>query len=93
LPAREPDRGQRILELEMESARRNQTQIFIETPYRNMALFKALLAGCRPRTRLCLASDLSLDSEQVQMRCIADWKTSPPPPLDKRPTVFLMLAG
>ncbi len=93
LPAREPERGQRILELERESARGNQTQIFIETPYRNMALFKALLATCRPRTRLCLASALSLGSELIQMRCVADWKTSPPPPLDKRPTVFLLLAG
>lgn len=93
LPAREPDRGQRILELEKESARQNQTQIFIETPYRNAALFKALLANCRPLTRLCLASDLSLGSELVQMRCVANWKTSPLPSLDKRPTVFLLLAG
>ncbi len=93
LPAREPERGQRILELEKESTRQHQTQIFIETPYRNMALFKALLATCRPQTRLCLATDLSLGSEQIRMKCVADWKTSPLPALDKRPTVFLLLAG
>jgi 16S rRNA (cytidine1402-2'-O)-methyltransferase len=93
LPAREPERGQRILELEKESARRNQTQIFIETPYRNIALFNALLATCRPQTRLCLATDLSLGSEQIRMQLIADWKATPLPALDKRPTVFLLLAG
>jgi 16S rRNA (cytidine1402-2'-O)-methyltransferase len=93
LPAREPERGQRIMELEKESARQNQTQVFIETPYRNIALFKTLLATCRPQTRLCLATDLSLGSEQIRMQCVADWKTSPLPPLDKRPTVFLLLAG
>lgn len=93
LPAREPERSQRILELEKESSSRNQTQVFIETPYRNMALFKALLATCRPQTRLCLACDLSLGSEQIRMQCVADWKASPLPALDKRPTVFLLLAG
>lgn len=93
LPAREPERSQRILELEKESGGRNQTQIFIETPYRNMALFKALLATCRPQTRLCLATDLSLGSEQIHMQRIADWKAIPLPALDKRPTVFLLLAG
>jgi 16S rRNA (cytidine1402-2'-O)-methyltransferase len=93
LPAREPERGQRIAELEKESAGRQQTQIFIETPYRNMALFKTLLATCRPQTRLCLATDLSLGSEQIRMQCVADWKASPLPVLDKRPTVFLLLAG
>ena len=93
LPAREPERGQRIQELEKESARQQQTQVFIETPYRNMALFKALLETCRPQTRLCLASDLSLGSEQIRMQRIADWKAQPLPALDKRPTVFLLLAA
>jgi len=93
LPAREPERGQRILELEKESARQNQTQVFIETPYRNMAIFRALLATCRPQTRLCLASDLSLGSEQIRMQRISDWKAQPLPALDKRPTVFLLLAA
>ena len=93
LPARDPERGQRIVELERESARLHQTQIFIETPYRNLALFKTLLTACRPQTRLCLATDLSLASEQIRMQRVADWKASPPPPLDKRPTVFLLLAS
>lgn len=92
LPAREPERGLRIAELESESARFKQTQIFIETPYRNHALFAALLLACRPKTRLCLATDLTLASEQIVTRRIADWKAAPAPDLDKRATVFLLLA-
>jgi 16S rRNA (cytidine1402-2'-O)-methyltransferase len=92
LPAREPERSRRIVELENESAHLKQTQLFIETPYRNMALFNALLLACRPKTRLCLATDLSLDSEQIATRRVAGWKAATPPNLDKRPTVFLLLA-
>ena len=92
LPAREPERSRRIAELEGESARHQQTQIFIETPYRNHALFNALLLSCRPKTRLCLATDLTTDGEQISTRRIADWKAAAPPDLDKRPTVFLLLA-
>lgn len=92
LPAREPERSRRIAELEGESARHRQTQIFIETPYRNRALFAALLQSCRPQTRLCLATDLSLTSESIATRRMADWKSAVAPDLDKRPTVFLLLA-
>lgn len=92
LPAREPERSRRIVELEGESARQRQTQIFIETPYRNNVLFKALLSACRPRTRLCVATDLSLVNERIATLRVCDWKAASPPDLDKRPTVFLLLA-
>ena len=92
LPAREPERGRCIVALEDESARNRQTQIFIETPYRNSALFKALLANCRPKTRLCLATDLSLPGERIATRRMSDWQRSAAPDLDRRPTVFLLLA-
>ncbi len=93
LPAREPDRSKRITELEAESARQAQTQLFIETPYRNQALLAALLQACKPGTRLCIATDLSLESESIATRRIADWKKLAAPALDKRPTVFLLLAA
>lgn len=93
LPAREPERSRRIVELERESGRLGQTQIFIETPYRNAALFQALIAACRPQTRLCLAIDLTLSSETVATRSIAEWRHSPAPLMEKRPTVFLLLSG
>ncbi len=92
LPPADPARSQRLRELEMESADRQQTQLFIETPYRNAALFAALLRHCEPSTRLCVATDLTTDTETVRTRRIVEWAASPPPDLDRRPTVFALLA-
>jgi 16S rRNA (cytidine1402-2'-O)-methyltransferase len=92
LPAREPERSTRILELEKDSRRYGQTQIFIEAPYRNDALFQALLAACRTDSRLCVATDLTLPEEAVKTSSIADWRRMPAPTLDRRPTVFLLLS-
>jgi 16S rRNA (cytidine1402-2'-O)-methyltransferase len=92
LPIAETDRNKTIAALEAESAKRKQTQMFIETPYRNEKLFAALLARCRPQTLLCVACDITLPSEQIQTRSIAQWKTMPPPQLNKRPSLFLLLA-
>jgi 16S rRNA (cytidine1402-2'-O)-methyltransferase len=93
LPAREPERGKRIVELEKESRHKRQTQLFIETPYRNTALLDALLAACHPATLLCLASDLTLPSEIVATRRIGTWRQAPRPDLDRWPTVFLLLGA
>lgn len=91
LPQREPERGRRIAELEKESHQKRQTQLFIETPYRNAALFDALLAACRPQSLLCVACDLSLPGETVATHPVSVWRRTPKPPLDRRPTVFLLL--
>lgn len=93
LPADEEGRKRRISELEAESARFARTQLFIETPYRNDRMFEALRSTCRPETRLCIARDLTLASEWIATRRIADWKKTEPPELTKRPTVFLILAA
>lgn len=93
LPVREPARGRRIGELEKESRRARQTQIFIEAPYRNEALLAALLAHLSPATRLCVAADLTLPTAFVATRAVADWQRSAPPRLDRRPAVFLFLSG
>lgn len=92
LPAREPERSRRISELEKESRRLSQTQIFIETPYRNDTMFQAVLANCQPNTRLCLATDLSLASEAVVTRQITEWRKVAAPDISRRPTVFLILS-
>lgn len=91
LPAREPERSRTLRELEAESRKRRQTQLFIETPYRNRALFDTLLQTCQGSTRLCVATDLTLPGESIRTRRITEWKQSPPPEFDRRPTVFLML--
>jgi len=91
LPIADPERNKAITALEAESAKRKQTQLFIETPYRNEKLFSALLTQCRPQTLLCVASDISLPGEQIQTRSIESWKTQPIPRLNKRPSMFLLL--
>ncbi|MFA7270122.1 MAG: SAM-dependent methyltransferase [Sterolibacterium sp.] len=93
LPVREPDRSKRIVELERESRREGRTQIFIETPYRNAALLTALLEACQPDTLLCLATELTTGRESIATRQVDAWRAGPAPLLEKKPTVFLLLAG
>ena len=90
---REPEaRRKRLRELEARSRRERETQIFIETPYRNEAMLGALLEVCSPETLLCAASDLTLPSEQIKTRTISAWRSSRHA-IGKRPTVFLLLSG
>ena len=91
LPIAETERNRAITTLEAESSKRKQTQLFIETPYRNDRMFSALLAHCRPETLLCIASDITLPNEQILTRPIAQWKSQPIPQLNKRPSLFLLL--
>lgn len=93
LPAKPAPRATAIRELEKRSQVDNCLQLFIETPYRNAALLHSLLAECRESTRLCIAADLTLESEWVKTASIANWRRQPAPVLDKRPTVFLLDAG
>jgi 16S rRNA (cytidine1402-2'-O)-methyltransferase len=92
LPAKEAERSKTLRDLENESRKRQQTQLFIETPYRNRALFDAILQACQPGTRLTLATDLTQPSEFVTTRTIQQWKKQTPPEIERRPTVFLLLA-
>jgi len=92
LPAKDAERSKVLRDLEKESRQKRQTQLCIETPYRNAALFDALLRHCQPGTRLCVATDLSLPSERIRTQTIAAWKKQTPPDLERRPTVFLFLA-
>jgi 16S rRNA (cytidine1402-2'-O)-methyltransferase len=88
LPKERPDRIKKIKELER-MAQKGQTQLFIETPYRNMHLLEDLLANCDSRIRLCIACDVTLPSEFIKTKMIADWKKNVPD-LNKRPAIFLM---
>ena len=92
LPAKEVERNKALRELEAESRKRQQTQIFIETPYRNRAMFDAILQNCQPATRVTVATDLSLPGESIRTRNVQNWKKQTPPDIERRPTVFLLLA-
>ena len=93
LPIAEEERKKTISTLEAESAKRKQTQLFIETPYRNEKMLGALLAHCRPQTLLCVATDITLPGEKIQTRSIAQWKLQSAPQLNKHPSLFLLLAS
>ena len=92
LPVDKSARNTKLKEIEKRSQTHNETQIFIETPYRNQHMLEAILSICQPNTRLCVACDISLESEMIVTKTIATWKKSPLPDLHKRPTVFLLLA-
>jgi len=92
LPVQEPARAAAIVELEARSRRERNTQIFIETPYRNNQLLETLLTACQPDTRLCIATDLTLPGENVHTQEVARWKAAVPD-INRRPSVFLLQAG
>ena len=91
LPIAEAERNKAISKLEADSAKLKQTQLFIETPYRNEKMFGALLAQCRSETQLCVATDITLPGEQILTRTIKLWKSQPIPQLNRRPSLFLLL--
>jgi 16S rRNA (cytidine1402-2'-O)-methyltransferase len=91
-PVDPTERARQLRAWEQTSAREHQTQLFIETPYRNAAMFSTLLSALRGDTRLCVARSLTTPMEQIHTRTVAEWKQKPPPDLDKHPTLFLFLA-
>jgi 16S rRNA (cytidine1402-2'-O)-methyltransferase len=96
LPTDAMQRTKRIKALEERSRKERQTQLFIETPYRNGALLEALAADCQMNTLVCIATDLTLSSESIKTQTAAQWKrdlgAGKVPDFHKKPTVFLLLA-
>ena len=92
LPVDRATRGDAIRRIERESGANRSAHLLIETPYRNNRLLEALMLVCQPDTRLCVAADVTLETEMIRTRRIADWR-GPLPDLDKRPTVFVLQAG
>jgi 16S rRNA (cytidine1402-2'-O)-methyltransferase len=89
LPIDKEQRSKRIKELESQAERFGQTQLFIETPFRNDSLLSEVLKSCKPATRLCIACNLTAHNEMVQTKTINDWKKQVPD-LRKQPTIFLL---
>ena len=97
LPHENSERSSRLKQLEAESKKFQQTQIWIETPYRNTAMLLACLHSLAPHTQLCLGIDLSLPTETITTLTISQWRQRFPneaacAPLQNRPAVFLLLA-
>ncbi|HEV7230587.1 MAG TPA: SAM-dependent methyltransferase [Bacteroidia bacterium] len=89
LPKERPERIRKIKELERNALALNQSQLFIETPFRNDHVLEDLLGTCKNDTLLCIACDITLSSEFIQTRRISDWKMRKPA-LHKRPAVFII---
>jgi 16S rRNA (cytidine1402-2'-O)-methyltransferase len=91
LPREAPERARRIGELEQRSKQERETEIFIETPYRNDVLLAALTDTCAPETMLCVAADLTLPGESVTSKSIREWRRAKAA-IGRRPAVFLLQA-
>ncbi|MCO4292710.1 SAM-dependent methyltransferase [Solitalea sp. MAHUQ-68] len=89
LPIDKAERSRKLKDIESISQRLKQTQLFIETPFRNNQLLEDLIRTCQPATELCIACDLTLDSEFLKTKTIAQWKIEKPD-LHKRPAVFVL---
>ena len=91
LPIKENERKRKIKELEDLAFTKNQTQIFIEAPYRNIQVFNSLIKVCSNKTQVCVACNLTLENEYIASKSVFEWKKYKPD-IYKKPTVFLISA-
>ena len=91
LPVTPEERKSKIRTIEKVSAQLKQSQIIIETPYRNDQLFSDMLAVCSPNSRICIAADITLPTQFIRTKSVAQWKKEKPE-IGKRPCVFVLLA-
>lgn len=92
LPIDPPARLKRIKQLESRSAAERQTQLFIETPYRNAKMIADILSACHPSTRLCVAAGLTTPQQFLRTKTVREWEKSPSPDLSKIPAIFAIYA-
>lgn len=90
LPIHDGQRSAMLKKLETRCSAEDQTQIFIETPFRNQQLFEDLLRICHPQTRLCVAAGITCEEEFIHTHTIQEWKKTTLPDLRKTPTIFLI---
>lgn len=90
LPQKRPELVRELKRLEQTAIKHKQTQLFIETPYRNRGLIEVALQTLQNSTRFCIAADLTLPSQYIRTKNIGKWKKNPPPNLHKRPAIFLI---
>lgn len=88
LPIDSHERSKRLKMFESRSYNEGQTQLFIETPYRNGRIFQDILAACRPETRLCIAAGLTTEQEYVRTQTIRQWRKTGMPQIEKIPAIF-----
>ena len=90
LPVDIPGRVKALKKLENKIYNENQTQLFIETPYRNQKMVETILQNLRPQTKLCIASGITTEQEYIRTQTVEQWKKAHLPDLAKIPTIFLL---
>ena len=93
LPVDDTERARRLKALESRALSEDQTQLFIETPFRNRKMFETLIRTLRPQTRMCIAAGITTADEWIKTYTIAEWKKKPLPDLSKIPAIFLIGKG
>lgn len=89
LPVQKAERAKALKHLEAQARKLHQTQLFIETPFRNRQLLEAILENCHAETQLCIASNLTANDESILTQSVREWKQKIPD-LHKKPTIFLI---
>ena len=90
LPVKPAERSSKIRQLEQRALKERQTQLFIETPYRNAQMFDSIVSACRKETKLCVAAGITTDHEYIKTKTCAQWKKCGLPDLKKIPAIFLI---
>jgi len=90
LPIDPADRMKRLKQLETRAVQEHQTQLFIETPYRNAKLFDTLCQTLHAQTRICVAAGITTENEWIRTHTVAEWKRQSLPDLSKTPAIFLI---
>ena len=93
LPVKPGEREGKIRQLEQRAWKEDQTQLFIEAPYRNTKMLETLLRVCRKETRICVASGITCENEFIRTKTVAEWKKNPLPEINKVPAIFLIYRG
>ncbi len=93
LPAKPGEREAKIRMLENRAYKEDQTQLFIEAPYRNIKMFESLISTCRKETRIGIACGITTDSEYIKTKTVAQWKKDGAPNINKVPAIFLIYKG
>lgn len=90
LPAKNNERFSKLKKIEQKIYKENQTQIFIEAPYRNLSMLETILSALQNQTKLCIASGITTDKEFIKTKTVSEWKKSKIPDINKIPTIFLL---
>lgn len=93
LPVKPNERVSKLHQLETKSCKENQTQLFIEAPYRNLKMLETIVKSLRKETKVCIAAGMTTKDEYIKTMTVEQWKKAGEPPINKVPAIFLIYGG